>query len=315
MVIGIRGESGVGKSTLALILTYVLNTPTDPNLFDFLRYKREADHGFIQGKWRTANFASTLKVAMATLYGVDYKDYEEGKFKDISTGIEVWYLKYKIGEGYGENNSVIIDSYNTEEKAESALTMFKRASSLKEENLYLESKILTWRDTLNAGAKGLHLLLGQDITLQAYQHRFNSATEHLVMGDLRKPREIDLIQKNGGIIIWLKRDFIYKATRKEVRAFYQEKGYFYNLAKPSSPLLETDQYMIEELADFNIPIGIDCRPKPNPADRWLDGDERHDFELVNPVDHLVGGNSLNDLLQEVIKLAPSITDKLCKNEA
>lgn len=315
MVIGIRGESGVGKSTLALILTYVLNTPTDPNLFDFLRYKREADQGFIQGKWRTANFASTLKVAMATLYGIDYKDYEDGKFKESSTGITVWYVNYKLGNVFENSKIIVIDCFATEEEADRLKDELSKEGDLQSSRLFIQSKELNWRDTLNEGAKGLHLLLGQDITLQAYQHRFNSATEHLVMGDLRKPREIDLIQKNGGIIIWLKRDFIYKATRKEVRSFYQEKGYFYNLAQPSDPLIETEQYMIEELADFNIPIGIDCRPRPNSADRWLDGDERHDFELVNPVDHLVGGNSLNDLLQEVIKLAPSITDKLCKNEA
>lgn len=281
MVIGIRGSSGVGKSTFATMLSYYLNNAGgNTNLFDFMAYKREADNGYFQGKWKVANFASTLKIAMATMYGIDFKQYEDGEFKDTKIGQTIWYLNIVIPQKNGQHILKPISSHNSQEEAESEKVRQKENSEGVKYGI--TSKEFTWRDTLNEASHGLHLYLGQNIALQAYQHRFSSPVEHLIMADVRKPREIDLIYENGGIVIELKRNFVFMCSYKEAMRFLREKGYAYSLADGNNPEKITDDFILQELEDYKIPVGIDCSPKPNIADTWLDGDDRADFIFHNP---------------------------------
>lgn len=283
MVIGIRGSSGVGKSTFATMLSYYLNNVGgNANLFDFMAYKREADNGYFQGKWKVANFASTLKIAMATMYGIDFKLYEDGEFKDTKIGQTVWYLNIRLQRPYGEEAILVPYASRSSQKEIETLRDVIFSQIVDDIEFTITSREITWRDTLNEGSNGLHLYLGQDIALQAYQHRFSSPVEHLIMADVRKPSEIDLIYENNGIIIELKRNFVFMCSYKEAMKFLREKGYAYNLADGNNPEKITDDFVLQELEDYKIPVGIDCAPKPNIADRWLDGDDRADFIFHNP---------------------------------
>lgn len=313
MVIGIRGESGAGKSTLALMLSYVLNNPGNPNLFEFLQYQKEADQGFIKGKWKPANFASTLKIAMATMYGIDYKQYEDGNFKDRKIGQKIYTLNIVTMAQNGDKVLFPIASRNSDVEIYKLREEYQNGLV---DDLEFEVTVIdfTWRDTLNEASHGLHLYLGQNIALQAYKHRFDSPTEHLIMADVRKPKEIDLIEKNGGVVIWLKRNFVFEAGIKEVKRFFNEKGYFYSLADGNNPEVMTDYYMIDELQGFNIAIGIDCKPKKNIADTWLDGDDRADFIFHNPLNNPKNMEAYSHMLNDVIASADIIVNQLLKND-
>lgn len=297
MVIGIRGSSGVGKTTFATMLSYYLNNPHNPNLFDFLQYKRELENGYVKGKWKVSNFASTLKIAMATMYGIDYKQYEDGEFKDTKIGQTVWYLNIIISQKDGNHILHPFKSYMSEEDAIKAKEELKKSSEAVK--FHITSKELTWRDTLNEASHGLHLYLGQNIALQAYQHRFSNSLEHHIMADVRKPREIDLIYQNKGVIIELKRNFVFMCSYKEAKNFFNQKGYFYNVADGRDPIMETEIDILEELEEYNISVGIDCAPKPNIADSWLDGDDRKDFVFHNPAGNPKNYSSYAQLFEEI----------------
>lgn len=301
MVIGIRGSSGVGKSTFATMLSYYLNNVGgNANLFDFMAYKREADNGHFQGKWKVANFASTLKIAMATMYGIDYKQYEDGEFKDTKIGQDLFKVTYTFGSGgtFGNGPKFTLATFDSKEKAEDFAREMRRAKS-GSTGINVEVFSPTWRDTLNQGGEGLHQYLGPNIALQAYQHRFSNSIEHHIMADVRKPREIDLIYENGGIIIELKRNFVFMCSYKEAMKFLREKGYAYNLADGNNPEKITDDFVLQELEDYKIPVGIDCTPKPNIADRWLDGDNRADFIFHNPAGNPKNDSSYVQLFEEI----------------
>lgn len=299
MVIGIRGSSGVGKTTFATMLSYYLNNPQNPNLFDFLQYKKELENGYVKGKWKVSNFASTLKIAMATMYGIDYKQYEDGEFKDTKIGQTVWYLNIVITHSYTGNKHLIpILSKNSESEIKEAHLSYME-NVYEDIELEITSKELTWRDTLNEASHGLHLYLGQNIALQAYQHRFSNSVEHHIMADVRKPREIDLIYKNNGVIIELRRNFVFMCSHKEAMAFLRQKGYAYSLADGNYPEKITDDYVLKELEEYGIPVGIDCAPKPNIADTWLDGDDRTDFIFHNPVGNPKNDSSYIQLFNEI----------------
>lgn len=301
MVIGIRGSSGAGKSTFATMLSYCFNNPNNPNLFEFMQYKREADNGYFHGKWKVANFASTLKIAMATMYGIDFKQYEDGEFKDTKIGQTIWYLNIKLNQVH-QNTPILIPyaSRSSEEEIELLRDSFMENIS-DDVELVITSKEFTWRDTLNESSNGLHLYLGQDIALQAYQHRFDSSGEHLIMADVRKPREIDLIQENNGIIIEIKRNFVYMCSYKEAMKFLREKGYVYSLADGNNPEMITEDFVLQELEDYKIPVGIDCKPKYNVADTWLDGDDRADFIFHNPAGNPKNDEAYVQLFNEVVE--------------
>lgn len=313
MVVGIRGESGAGKSTLASMLCYALNNPHG-DLFGFMEFMKEYEHGYVKGKWRTANFASTLKIAMATMYGIDYKQYEDGKFKDTKIGKTVWYLNIVLQVVKGDPILVPIASRNSEKEIE---VIFNEMypNIMDDVELKVTSKEITWRDTLNEGSNGLHLYLGPDIALQAYGHRFDSPTEHLIMGDVRKPSEIDLIRKNNGVVIWLKRNFVYEASFNEVSLFFRLSGYFYYFDQSGEAQKSTSIEDMFAMKEAGIRLGIDCKPKKNIADDWLYGNTDADFIFHNPLNNPMFKDAAYTLMfQQVMDAAPIILDKLLKHD-
>jgi energy-coupling factor transporter ATP-binding protein EcfA2 len=313
VVVGIRGESGAGKSTLAAMLCYALNNPHG-DLFGFMEFMKEYEHGFVKGKWRTANFASTLKIAMATMYGIDYKQYEDGKFKDTKIGKTVWYLNVVLQVVKGEPILLPITSRNSEEEI---VAIFNEIypNLMDDVELKVTSKEITWRDTLNEGANGMHLYLGPDIALQAYEHRFDSPTEHLIMGDVRKPSEIDLIKKNNGVIIWLNRNFIFEASHAEVTNFFDQKGYYYIFDESGKAEKSTSASDLYYAGELGIKVGIDVKPKKNIADDWLAGDDRHDFIFYNPLNNpLYRAAAYTTMFEHVMAATPVILDKLLKHD-
>lgn len=312
MVVGIRGESGAGKSTLAAMLCYVLNNPHG-DLFGFMEFMKEYEHGFVKGKWRTANFASTLKIAMATMYGIDYKQYEDGKFKDTKIGQTIWYLNIVVSQKDGNHILHPFKSYMSEEDAIKAKEKLKESSEVIK--LHITSKELTWRDTLNESSNGLHLYLGQNIALQAYEHRFDSPTEHLIMGDVRKPSEIDLIKKNNGVVIWLQRNFVYEASFTEVSLFFRLSGYFYYFDQKGEAHKCTSVEDMHVMNESGIKLGIDCKPKKNIADDWLEGDTRADFVFYNPLNNpMYKDSAYTVMFYQVMEAVPAILDKLLKHD-
>lgn len=314
MVVGIRGESGAGKSTLAAMLCYVLNNPHG-DLFGFMEFMKEYEHGFVKGKWRTANFASTLKIAMATMYGIDYKQYEDGKFKDTKIGTTVWYLNVELNRTFGENPILVPYASRSSKEEIEALRDILISQVADDVEFVITSREITWRDTLNEGSNGMHLYLGPDIALQAYEHRFDSPTEHLIMGDVRKPSEIDLIKKNNGVVIWLQRNFVYEASFTEVSLFFRLSGYFYYYDQKGEAHKCTSIEDLYAMNESEIKLGIDCKPKKNIADDWLDGDTRADFIFHNPLNNPMYKDAAYTIMfQQVMDATPVILNKLLKHD-
>lgn len=315
MVVGIRGESGAGKSTLAAMLCYALNNPHG-DLFGFMEFMKEYEHGFVKGKWRTANFANSLKIAMATMYGIDYKLYENGKFKDTKLGIELFKVTYTFGVSgvFGEGPKFTLATFDSKEKAEDFAREI-RLSKSGSTGIMIEPFFPTWRDTLNKGGEGLHQHLGPNIALQAYEHRFDSPTEHLIMGDVRKPSEIDLIKKNNGVVIWLQRNFVYEASFTEVSIFFRLSGYFYYYDQKGEAHKCTSVEDMHVMNESGIKLGIDCKPKKNIADNWLEGDTRADFVFYNPLNNpMYKDSAYTVMLLQVMEAVPAILDKLLKHD-
>ena len=311
MIIGIRGQSGAGKSLLASMVAYCMNCRGTPNIMGYMEAKTQMERGYFSGKWRTDRFSSVLKIIMATVYGIDYRDYESGKFKDSKINQRLFTISLKMTKVNGETKLVPLESTSDQSKVDALLDHYRRLFT-DDVPVVVTHKDLTWRDTLNLGSEGLHLFLGNRIILEAYKHRIKNTVEHLILEDVRKPEEIDLIKSNGGVVIELQRDFIFPATGSRATYFFKENGYFYLLVERNNPVKSTCEQELRNCIFYNIPIGIDCRPKENYTDRWLDGDNRRDILIRNPANDPLNPNSFTDLFEEVVKQLIPITDLLTR---
>lgn len=63
----------------------------------------------------------------------------------------------------------------------------------------------------------------------------------------------------------------------------------------------TEDFVLQELEDYKIPVGIDCKPKYNVADTWLDGDDRADFIFHNPAGNPKNDEAYVQLFNEVVE--------------